>query len=246
MAKKTVEFELPELSDKTLMYVLAGAILLAQVSTAYFTLQANQSIIALSDAVTKLELNAPSNPTPTPSPQPTPQQPTVVNVSPDDDAPRGSPSAPVKIIVFSDYQCPYCARVEPAITQVMDTYKDKVVVYFRDYPLPFHENAQKAAEAAECAGEQGKYWEMHDKLFENQAALDAASLKKYATDLGLDATVFNTCLDTGAMAAEVGKDLSDGQAAGVEGTPTAFINGKAIVGAQPFTAFKALIDAELA
>jgi hypothetical protein len=127
----------------------------------------------------------------------------------------------------------------------MDSYPNKIVVYFRDFPLAFHENAQKAAEAAECAGEQGKYWEMHDKLFANQQSLDVASLTKYASDLELDTVAFNTCLDSGAMSAEVQKDIADGKAAGVEGTPTAFINGEILVGAQPFESFKKIIDAEL-
>lgn len=249
MAKKTVEIELPEFSDKTLIYLIAGLILLTQLSTAYFTLQANQNIQALTTTIGKLELTAPANnpsPAQQPAQQPTPQQPTVVQVSAGDAVPRGSPSAPVKIIMFSDYQCPYCSRVEPTIKQIIDTYGGNVVVYFRNFPLGFHQYAEKAAEAAECAGEQGKFWEMHDKLFENQAALTVDDLKKYASDLGLNTDTFNTCLDSGAMASKISKDQSDGAAAGVEGTPTAFINGKAVVGAQPFESFKALIDAELA
>ncbi len=101
------------------------------------------------------------------------------------------------------------------------------------------------AEAAECADEQGKFWEYHDKLFENQQALDAASLKQHAKDLGLDTTVFDNCLDNGDMASEVQKDFQDGQGHSVSGTHTFFVNGQNIVGAQPFSVFKQAIDAEL-
>jgi protein-disulfide isomerase len=249
MAKKTVEIELPELKDSTMIYLLAAVVILAQISTAYFTMQVNQNLETLATAINALENNAPSgnpSPAPSPSPQPAPQ-PTVVDVSADDDTPRGSPDAKVKIIMFSDYQCPYCGRVEPTVEQIRETYGSDVVIYFRDFPLSsLHPYAQKAAEAAECAGEQGKYWEMHDKLFENQGALDVPSLKQYAADLGLDTAAFNSCLDNGDMASEVQNDFNDGQAAGVSGTPTFFINGKMLVGAQPFDAFKAVIDAELA
>jgi protein-disulfide isomerase len=244
MSKNSIEIEVPDINDKTLIYLVAGAILLSQITTAYFTLQVNQNLQALSAAISNSEITVPSG-NPSPSPQPTPQ-PTVVQVSADDDTPKGSPSAQVKIIMFSDYECPFCSRVEPTIDQIVETYGDKVVIYFRDFPLSFHANAQKAAEASECAGEQGKFWEMHDKLFENQQALDVASLKQYAADLGLNTATFNSCLDNGDMASEVQKDFSDGQAAGVSGTPTAFVNGKKLVGAQPFSAFKPLIDTELA
>jgi len=117
---------------------------------------------------------------------------------------------------------------------------------YRDFPLSFHQNAQKAAEAAECSGEQGKYYEFHNKIFENQSAIDVASLKTYASEIGLDQTAFDTCLDSGAMSAEVQADFADGQAYGVSGTPTLFINGTKIVGAQPFSVIEQAIEAELA
>jgi protein-disulfide isomerase len=245
--KKEIEITIPELSESTVIYILAGAIILAQISTAYLTLQVNQNIQTLTTAIGKIEITAPSgnpSPTPQPSPQPIPQL-EVVDVSEDDDAVRGSANAQVTIIEFSDYECPFCARAAPTVEQILDTYGDQVKFIYRDFPLGFHANAQKAAEAAECAGEQGKYYEYHDKLFDTQA-LDLVSLKQHAADLGLDTTAFNSCLDNGDMASEVQKDFSDGQAAGVSGTPTFFINGKKLVGAQPFSAFKPLIDAELA
>ena len=122
----------------------------------------------------------------------------------------------------------------------------KVKFVYRDFPLSFHPQAQKSAEAAECAGEQGKFFDMHDLLFEKGVQGGVESFKGFAADLGLDTTTFNDCLDSGAMAAEVKKDMADGAAAGVTGTPGFLVNGKLVSGAQPFSAFQAIIDAELA
>lgn len=180
------------------------------------------------------------------------QQPPVVErvqVSVDDDAVRGDPDAPVTIIEFSDYECPFCGRFyTQTLDQIKTNYIDtgKVKMVYRDFPLSFHPNAQKAAEAAECAGEQDKYFEMHDMLFDDQQSLNIDSYKKYAGELGLDQEEFDECLDSDAMADEVRKDFQDGQAAGVTGTPGFFINGKILTGAQPFSAFEAAIEAELA
>lgn len=177
-------------------------------------------------------------------------EPAAAKVEIGDDDVLGSDDAPVTIIEFSDYQCPFCSRFwGDTLPQIKSEYIDtgKVKFAYRDFPLnSIHPDAQKAAEAAECAGEQGNYWEMHDKLFENIQALDSASLKRYAQQIGLDANTFNECLDSGAMANEVNQDLAEGQAAGVRGTPAFFINGKLVSGAQPFSVFKQVIDAELA
>lgn len=175
-----------------------------------------------------------------------PQQPSVVKVDVGSNPARGNADAKVVLIQFSDFECPFCSRVVPTMAQIEQNYGDKVAIYFRNFPLPFHSSAQKAAEAAQCANEQGKFWVMHDKLFANQNALSVDNLKSYAKDLGLDTAKFNTCLDSGKMAALVQSDLAAGQAVGVSGTPTTFVNGKAIVGAYPYDAFKAAIDAELA
>jgi protein-disulfide isomerase len=158
---------------------------------------------------------------------------------------KGPANAPVTIVEFSDFQCPFCSRANATVDQVMKAYGDKVRLVFRDYPLPFHENAQKAAEASHCAEEQGKFWEMYDKLFSNQQALKVEDLKKYAGQLGLDQKKFDECLDSGKMAAAVKKNADDGAEAGVEGTPAFFINGHLISGAQPFEEFKRVIDKEL-
>jgi len=170
----------------------------------------------------------------------------AVPVSGDDDARRGSATALIQIIEWSDYQCPYCQKNVETMKKLEEKYGDKVSVVFRDFPLPFHDKAQKAAEAAECAGDQNKYWEYHDYLFANQGSLDMDSLKKAAGQLGLEATTFNTCLDSGKHKEEVEKDLAEGKVAGVTGTPAAFINGKMINGAQPIENYIAVIDGELA
>ncbi len=172
-----------------------------------------------------------------------------VEVSIDDDAVKGDKNAPVTIVEFSDYECPFCARFyTQTLSQIDEQYikTGKVNLVYRDYPLGFHQQAQKAAEAAECAGEQEKYFDMHDKLFEEGVAGGVASYKQFAGQIGLDQGKFDECLDSGSMAEEVQKDLADGSKYGVQGTPAFFVNGKLISGAQPFPAFQQAIEAELA
>jgi len=171
-----------------------------------------------------------------------------IKVSADDDPAKGSADAAVTIIEFSDFECPYSARFS---TQTLPLIEEnyiktgKVIFVFRDFPLSFHQNAQKAAQAAACANEQGKFWEYHDKLFENQQFLDIASLKQYAQDLELDSEKFNNCLDSGKMTSEIRKDLRDAQNYGVTGTPSIFINGILVKGAQPYSALRKIIEQEL-
>ena len=160
----------------------------------------------------------------------------------------GEDNASVTIIEFSDYECPFCGRhFGSTYGQIKSKYVDtgKVKIIFKDFPLSFHQNAQKAAEAAECAGDQGKYYEYHDSLFNNQQALGVSSLKSYASDLGLDTDAFNSCLDSGEKYLEVQEDFKEGQKVGVRGTPANFINGILISGACPIEAFDAAIQAEL-
>lgn len=187
------------------------------------------------------EPRAPSMPS-EPSAPPTGSK---VEVSVDDDPSIGPEDAPVTIVEFSDFECPYCGKVVPTVKQILKEYEGKVRLVFRDFPLGFHQNAQKAAEAAECADDQDKFWEYHYKLFENQKALDVSSLKQYAKDLGLDSSEFNTCLDSGKHEEEVKKDMAEGQSYGVSGTPAFFINGIKVSGAQPFGNFASIIDSEL-
>ncbi|BDG04073.1 thioredoxin domain-containing protein [Anaeromyxobacter oryzae] len=158
---------------------------------------------------------------------------------------KGAADAPVTIVEFSDYQCPYCVRAEPTVKEVVAAYPGKIRLVYRDYPLPGHSLAPKAAEAAHCAGDQGKYWEMHDRLFAAQGKLDVADLKGYAKDVGLDPAKFDKCLDSGEKASEVAFHKKAGEEAGVNGTPAFFINGRLISGAQPAEAFKQVIDSEL-
>jgi protein-disulfide isomerase len=160
----------------------------------------------------------------------------VANVSVDDDPSWGPADAPVTMIEFSDFQCPYCARfVTETLPQIKQAYEGKIRFVFRDYPLSqLHANAEKAAEAAGCANEQGKFWEYHDKLFSNQSALDVASLKSYASQLGLDSGTFDQCLDSSKYAQEIQKDIQDGDSYGVQGTPAFFVNGQLVEGALPF------------
>ena len=172
-----------------------------------------------------------------------------VEVSIDDDAIKGDKNAPVTIVEFSDYECPFCVRFySQTLNQIDEQYikTGKVRLVYRDYPLSIHANAPKAGEAAECAGEQDKYYEMHDLLFENGVSGGVDSYKTFAGQIGLDQAKFDECLDSGAMASEVQKDFADGSAYGVQGTPAFFVNGKLISGAQPFPVFQQAIEAELA
>ena len=153
-----------------------------------------------------------------------PAQP-VLNVSADDDPARGDANAPVTIVEFTDFQCPACAAMHPVLEEMLKSYGNKVRFVVRDFPLTQHEHARKAAEAANAAHAQGKFFEYAALLFKNQKALDVPSLKKYASDLGLNRARFDAALDRGVYAAEIKKDLEDGEVYGVGSTPTIFING---------------------
>ncbi len=178
-----------------------------------------------------------------------------VEVSVDDDPYLGDRSAPVKIIEFSDFQCPFCRRFwREAIPSIKKDFIDtgKAVLVFRDFPLGIHPAAHISSQAAQCANEQGKFWEMHDKIFAEQDKKGTGTveyglneLKKWASEIGLETSKFNQCLDSGKYKSEVDKDFNDGSAAGVTGTPSVFINGKLVVGAQPYSAFKQIIEEEL-
>jgi protein-disulfide isomerase len=158
---------------------------------------------------------------------------------------RGPKNAPVTIIAYSDFECPFCGRVVPTLKQLEEEYKGKIRVAFKHQPLSFHANAKPAAMASMAAHEQGKFWEYHDKLFQNQRALDRASLEKYAQELGLDVGKFKAALDSNKYDAHVTADMTEATRLGVNGTPSFFINGRSVVGAQPVDAFKRIIDEEL-
>jgi protein-disulfide isomerase len=158
---------------------------------------------------------------------------------------KGPKDAPITIVEFSDFECPFCGRAEENLQKVLAKYPGKIRLVYRDYPLPSHSHAEKAAEAAHCAGDQGKYWEMHGKLFANQRALGEDQLKQYAKALGLDGAKFEKCLASGEKAPEVDKHRRAGEEVGVSGTPAFFVNGVPLSGAQPVEKFTAIIDAEL-
>jgi protein-disulfide isomerase len=198
----------------------------------------------LKDVYDKLVDDSVKNaPAPSAAAAPTPAAKQDVKVG---DAPTlGPSSAKVTVVAFSDFQCPFCSRAVPTLKQVEDTYKGKIRVAFKNMPLPFHDKAHLAAEAALAANEQGKFWEMHDKLFANQQALDRPDLEKYAAELGLNMSKFKAALDSGKFKDRVDREAKEGNSFGATGTPTFFINGHILVGAQPFDAFKSAIDSEL-
>jgi protein-disulfide isomerase len=157
---------------------------------------------------------------------------------------RGPANAPVTVVEFSDFQCPYCGRARDTIDQMMQEYAGKVRLVFREFPLDFHPNAKKAAEAALCANDQGKFWEYHDQLFKNQQKLEVPQLKEHASAVGLDSGKFTGCLDSGQHTKDVEADMVAGQKLGVPGTPAVFVNGILLSSATK-DEFKRVIDEEL-
>jgi protein-disulfide isomerase len=170
-----------------------------------------------------------------------------VAVSTDDDPSIGPDNAPVTIIEFSDFQCPYCeVWYKQVYQQLLAAYPNKIRLVYRDLPLPMHPEAVPAAEAAECANEQGAFWKYHDLLFDQQYGLNRAAYEHYAADLGLDPTAFAACLDSHRFQSEIQADASDAASVGISGTPSFVVNGRILVGALPLSEFKAVIDEELA
>ncbi len=173
-------------------------------------------------------------------------EPPRLAVDPGEGAARGPKDAAVTIVEFSDFQCPYCVRAAPIVKKLHELYGDRVRFVFRDMPLPMHPLAPKAAESAACAADQGKFWEMHDRLFAASGKLEVAELKAYAGELGLDRAAFDSCLDSGKNEPrwKAGKAAAEGY--GISGTPAFFINGRLIPGARPIEVFAEIIDDELA
>ncbi|GAB4231139.1 MAG: thioredoxin domain-containing protein [Acidobacteriota bacterium] len=164
-----------------------------------------------------------------------------------DDAPALGPAgAPVEVVEFSDFECPYCAEASSTVKRLREEFGDQVRVVFRQFPIAaIHRYAQKAAEASLCAAEQGKFWEMHDAMFQDQQHLDVAALKAKARELGLDGESFDQCLDSGKYAERVRQDLRDGVKAGVDGTPAFFVNGRPFGGAVAYEKLAAVVREEL-
>ena len=159
---------------------------------------------------------------------------------------RGPLDAKITIVEFSDFECPYCRNAASTIEQVMAHYDGKVRLVYRNFPLPIHDRARQAAQAAACAYQGGKFWPYHDLLFRNQTALAEDDLTKYAREVGLEEGTFVSCLQDGRSTSLIDKDIADAEAAGVNGTPAFFINGRPLSGAQPYDAFKDAIEDELA
>jgi protein-disulfide isomerase len=160
---------------------------------------------------------------------------------------RGAADAPVTIVEFSDFECPFCKQTNPTLKQLLERYPGKVRLAYRDFPLDsIHPQARRAAEAARCAQDQGKFWEYHDVLFTQSPQLAPEDLRRYAGQVGLDVTKFDGCLAAGTHKTAVQRDLDDGNRLGVTGTPAFFINGRTLTGAQPLEAFTRLIEQELA
>jgi protein-disulfide isomerase len=160
---------------------------------------------------------------------------------------KGSETAPVTIVKFEDYQCPFCKQVQPTFNELLSRYNGKVKLVHKDLPLEsIHPQARQAAEAARCAYEQGKFWEYHDKLYANSPKAGADDLRSYAKEVDLNVDSFDRCFASGKYKAVVQKDLNEGVQLGLTGTPTIFINGREISGNQPLEAFEAIIDDELA
>ncbi|HEX7797736.1 MAG TPA: thioredoxin domain-containing protein [Vicinamibacterales bacterium] len=174
-------------------------------------------------------------------------RPPSVDVSYDPSRVRGDANAPVTIVEFSDFQCPFCKQAEAALQAVMTKYGSKVKLAFMDFPLrEIHPRAQAAAEAARCANEQGKFWEYHDVLYADQTKLDTPGLIASARGLGMNDKAFQSCLDSGKFKEKIDADLALGQSVGVAGTPGFFINGVFLSGSQPQAEFEKIIDTQLA
>jgi protein-disulfide isomerase len=176
---------------------------------------------------------------------PAPAEPPAQKVDVGSAPAKGASDAPVTLVAFSDFECPFCSRAANTVRQLEEEYKGKLRVAFKHQPLARHPNAKIAAVAAMAAHEQGKFWEMHDKLFANQTSLDRASLEKYAQELKLDMGKFKAALDTNKYDEYIAQDSAQGSQLGASGTPTFFINGRQIVGAKPPEVFRRVIDEEL-
>jgi len=250
-----------EHNEKFSMHLTAKQIFLAGVAAGVLVIAALGFVMVLAKGVDTSSWfsgsarvpSAPSQPSAPTDPSLGGEQ--VGDVAPvsDQDHIRGDKNAEITLIEYSDYQCPFCSRFHPTLVQLMNEYKGKVRWVFRHFPLSsIHPDAQKAAEAAECASEQGKFWEMTDKMFEKQAAgLSVAQLGPLAQEAGVkDIKKFNDCVSSGRMAARVASDLASGEAAGVTGTPGSIVLGpngekELIPGALPYESVKQLVDSML-
>ena len=158
---------------------------------------------------------------------------------------RGPKNASVALVEFADFECPFCRQMQPTIEKLLKDYNGRVALYFKDFPLSIHPHAEKASEAARCAGQQGAFWPYHDMLFREDAAPEISNLKQYARMLRLDATKFDTCLDSGAQAPAIQNDLTQGQHLGIAGTPGFFVNGHFLSGVVSYELLREVVEQQL-
>lgn len=214
-----------------------------------------RSGVAAKDVYAKIIENGATAPVMLPAPAggaapaaPPPPPPAVaakVSFRPDDPS-RGPQAAPVTIVLFSDFQCPFCSRVEPTLAQLIQAYPSDVRIVWKHQPLPFHPNAMPAAIASEAAREQGKFWQMHDLMFQNQQQLSPANYEAWARQIGLDGKKFQAALNSPTVKSRIEEDSRQGNQVGANGTPTSFVNCRQVVGALPYDAFKKIVDEEIA
>lgn len=169
-----------------------------------------------------------------------------LDVAPEDSPRKGAATAPIQIVEFSDFQCPYCSDAATTVKKVEEKYGDKVSIVYRHFPLPMHDKAHRAAEASQCANDQGQFWTFHDALFADQKPWTDDDFKGIAKTAGIDVKKFEDCLSAGTHVATVDEDMEDGRKAGMNGTPGFYINGIVLSGARPFEDFVDVIDEELA
>jgi len=233
--------------NKTTLFVVGGLLVGLAIGYVWGGLGNGPSLIAKNPGNNVIQ-NQPSGNTDSLT-EPTPG----ITVSADDHI-RGAKNPKVLLVEYSDFQCPYCQRFHPTMVQILANYPNDVATVYRHFPLSFHQNAQISAEASECAGEQNKFWELSDLMFEkgqsDGTGLNKADLKQYAKDLGLNTSKFNDCLDTNKMKDKVAKDYSSGTAAGISGTPGTIMiapdgTQRLISGAVPYDQIKSLIDSVL-
>jgi len=235
------------------MVVVAALILGASVIAGSLLVQSSvdevgMELAVLSTNITKLNQAAAAPaaaPTAAPSRpgRPDPNQRYTVNTK---GAPaRGPEDAEVTLVEFSDFQCPYCSRVTPTLDQIKEEYGDQVRVVFKHLPLRIHSKAPAAHAAAEAAHRQGKFWEMHDKIFANQREMSPEKYEEYAAEIGLDVAQFKVDVANAEVQQRIEADADEAASLGVSGTPGFFINGRFLSGARPFNSFKTVIDEEL-
>jgi protein-disulfide isomerase len=231
--------------------IISGAIVAAGVVAAGILIQSSlaetsRQIGSLRQALEKVAEGGPPAPAPErPAARRGPDPNRRYSVDVDDAPARGPADAKVTLVEFSDFQCPFCRRVTPTLERIEKEYGDDVRVVFKHLPLSIHPKAPAAHAAAEAAHQQGKFWEMHDRIFADQAGMSPERYREYAQQIGLDVEKFERDVKGAAVQKRISKDMEEAQKLGVTGTPAFFVNGRFLSGAQPFESFKRLIDAEL-